>query len=183
MGQCFCEKCRAEFASRFGGPLAEADEEAWIGWQREAIGEIVERTAEGVRKARPGAKMSAAVFSNMHGGAVQGQDPAGWARQGWIDLVIPMDYQMQSLQVRANERQFLAALDEDEKLVTGLSLYMRASGEVISRPPALVREQIELVRRLGIHGYCLFAFGHLSDEQVEMLREEVNGEAARAYFR
>lgn len=183
MGQCFCEKCRAEFARQYGKPLAEADEEAWIKWQREAIGQIVERTAEGVRKVRPRAKMSAAVFSNMPSGAAQGQDPAAWARKGWIDLVIPMDYQMQTLQVRANERQFLEALDDDDKLVTGLSLYKRSGGDVLSRRPELVREQIELVRRLGIHGYCLFAFGHLSDEQLETLRDDVNGEAAVPYFR
>jgi len=183
MGQCYCAKCRAEFAEQFGGPLPEASEEDWIRWQRQAIGEIVRRTAEGVRRVRPGASMSAAVFSSMHGGAVQGQDPAGWARQGWIDLILPMDYQMQTLQVRSNERQFLDALDEDDKLITGLSLYMRSGSDVMSRPPELVREQIELVRRLGIHGYCLFAFGHLSDDQLQMIREQLNTEPAVPYFR
>ena len=182
MGQCYCEQCRAEFAREFGKPLAEASEQEWIGWQRRAIGDIVQRTAEGVRRVRPGARMSAAVFSSMHGGAVQGQDPAGWAQKGWLDLVLPMDYQMQTLQLRSNERQFLAALDDDGKLVTGLSLYMRSGGQVLSRPPELVREQIGLVRQLGIHGYCLFAYSHLSDDQLEMLRQEVNAEAARPFF-
>jgi len=119
----------------------------------------------------------------MHGGAVQGQDPAGWAARGWLDLAIPMDYQMQTLQVRANQRQFLQSLDEDDKLVTGLSLYMRSGRQAVSRPAGLVREQIELVRRLGIHGYCLFAFRYLSDEHVQMLRDEINTEPAVPYFR
>ncbi len=183
MGQCYCEKCRSEFAEQFGRPLAEASEEDWIARHRGAIGDVVRRTAEGVRRVRPQAKTSAAVFSNMHGGALQGQDPAGWARRGWIDLVLPMDYQMQTLQVRSNERAFLAALDDDDKLVTGLSLYQRSGGDVSSRPPELVREQIELVRRMGIHGYCLFAFSHLSDPQLQMLREKVNKEPAVPYFR
>jgi hypothetical protein len=90
---------------------------------------------------------------------------------------------MQTLQVRSNERQFLEALDEDDKLVTGLSLYQRSGQKVMSRPPDLVREQIDLVRRLGIHGYCLFAYSHLSDEQLRMLREDVNSEPALPYFR
>jgi hypothetical protein len=127
--------------------------------------------------------MSAAVFANMQGGASQGQDPAGWAEQNWMDLIIPMDYQMQTLQVRANQRQFLAALADDDKLVTGLSLYMRSAGNVMSRPPKLVRQQIELVRRMGIHGYCLFAYGHLSQEQLQMLREEVNSQPAVPHYR
>ena len=36
---------------------------------------------------------------------------------------------------------------------------------------------------MGIHGWCLFAFGHLSDEQLEMLHAEANPERAVPYFR
>lgn len=183
MGQCFCDDCRKEFADQFGKPLTEATEDQWIRWQRQAIGDIVHRTAEGVRQVRPHAIMSAAVFSNMSGGATQGQDPAGWARHGWMDIIIPMDYRMQTLEVRTNERQFLNALDDDSKLVTGLSLYMRSDRKVMSRPPELVREQIELVRRMGIHGYCLFAYGHLSQQQLRILRQRLNTEPAVPYFR
>jgi uncharacterized lipoprotein YddW (UPF0748 family) len=119
----------------------------------------------------------------MRGGAMQGQDPSGWARQGWIDVVMPMDYQMQTLQVRANERQFLAALEDKHKLVTGLSLYMRTGGKALPRPPDLVREQIDLVRRMGIHGYCLFAYGYLDNDILHLLRDEVNPETAVPAFR
>ena len=100
-----------------------------------------------------------------------------------MDLIIPMDYQVQTLQVRANERQFLSALADDDKLVTGLSLYMRSGGEVLSRPAELVLQQVELVRQMGIHGYCLFAYSHLSEQQFEVLREKVNSQPAVPYFR
>lgn len=182
MEKCYCQGCRAEFANRIGKPLTSAGDEDWVQWQREAIGDIVRRTAEGVRKVRAGAAMSAAVFSSLPGGAAQGQDPAGWARQGWIDLVLPMDYQMQTLQVRAHEREFLNALDNDDQLVTGLSLYMRSGQKALSRPADLVREQIELVRRMGIHGYCLFAYSHLSDEQLQAI-QKLNQEPATPYCR
>ena len=183
MGRCYCDKCRREFAEEYAKPLGEATDEEWVAWQRGAIGEIVRRTAQGVRPVRPEAIMSAAVFSNMSSGASQGQDPGGWANAGWIDVVMPMDYQMQTLYVRSNERAFLAALDDDHKLATGLSLYMRSGSEVMSRPPDLVRQQIELLRRMGIHGYCLFAFSHLSDEQSAIIRDELNSESAVPYFR
>ncbi|MHB8898487.1 MAG: glycoside hydrolase family 10 protein [Thermoguttaceae bacterium] len=183
MGRCHCPDCRKEFAAAHGAGLDAATDDQWVGWQRQAIGDIVERTAAGVRKARPAALMSAAVFSSMPGGASQGQDPAGWAERGWIDLVLPMDYQMQTLQVRSNERRFLDAMDDDNRLVTGLSLYMRTEDGAHSRPPELVLEQIELVRRMGIHGYCLFALNHLSDEQLEALREKANAEPAKPFYR
>jgi len=99
-----------------------------------------------------------------------------------MDLIIPMDYQMQTLQVRANERQFLAALADDDQLVTGLSLYARSGDKVTSRPPELVRQQIEFVRQMGIRGYCLFAYTHLSEPQCAMLRDQVNAEPAVPYF-
>ena len=183
MGRCYCPSCRKEYAARQSGALEKATDEQWIPWQREAIGDIVQRTATGVRNVRPNAILSAAVFSNMTGGASQGQDPAGWADRGWLDLVIPMDYQMQTLKVRSNERQFLAAMANDEQLVTGLSLYMRSGDQVLSRPPQLVLDQIELVRRMGIHGYCLFAFGHMSDEQLDALRDTANSGVAVPGFR
>lgn len=183
MENCYCADCRAEFAAQFGKPITEATEEDWIAWHRQAVGDIVQRTAAGVRAVKPEAKLSAAVFSSLRSGALQGQDPAGWARAGWLDLVIPMDYAMQTLQVRANERAFLVALDGDDQLVTGLSLYQRTGTAVNSRAPELMREQIELVRAMGIHGWCLFAYTHLSDEQVELLRTEICAEPAVPYFR
>ncbi|NOZ21484.1 MAG: family 10 glycosylhydrolase [Planctomycetes bacterium] len=183
MDKCYCKKCRTEFQEKFGKPITEATKDDWVTWQREAIGDIVRRTAEGVKAAKPKAIMSAAVFSNMEGGAEQGQDPAGWARKGWIDVVIPMDYQMDTLVVRANEQQFLNALDNDDQLVTGLSLYMRSGTAALNRAPSLVKQQIQVVRRLGIHGYCLFEYQYLGDETIKMMKTETNTERAVPYFR
>lgn len=183
MENCYCADCRAEFAAQFGKPITEATEEDWIAWHRQAIGDIVRRVAEGVRATKPDALLSAAVFSTLRGSALQGQDPAGWANAGWLDLVIPMDYAMQTLQVRANERAWLEVIDDDARLATGLSLYQRTDTAVNSRAPELMREQIELVRAMSIHGWCLFAYTHLSDEQVELLRTEICAEPAVPYFR
>ena len=183
MAKCHCDHCRREFADRFGKPLSDATDEDWIEWQRSAIGDIVRRTAEGVRDVRSDAIMSAAVFSNMGGGAMQGQDPAGWARKGWLDVVIPMDYAMETLAVRANERQFLKALADDDKLTTGLSIYMRTGGKAVPRHADLVSEQVQLVRQMGIHGYCLFCDQYLSDEIIDKLRTDLNAEKAKPFFR
>lgn len=180
---CYCADCRSEFAAQFGKPITEATESDWVTWHRQAIGDVVQRVAEGVRGVRPDAKLSAAVFSTLRGSALQGQDPAGWANAGWLDLVIPMDYALQTLQVRANERAWLGAIEDDDRLATGLSLYQRTGTAVNSRAPELMREQIELVRNLGIRGWVLFAYNHLSDDQVELLRTEICAEPAVPFFR
>ncbi len=183
MEKCYCGKCREEFKQQFGKPLEEATDDDWIKWQREAIGDIVRRTAEGVRAVRPVARMSAAVFSNLRGGAMQGQDPAGWAKNGWIDIIMPMDYKMDTMSVKNTEKEFLDILDDDNKLVTGLSLYVRSGDKAISRSPVLVKQQIQMVRRMGIHGYCLFEFSYLNDELINMIRADINQEKAVPFFR
>lgn len=183
MSDCWCDDCRREFSERFGKPLEEATAEEWIAWHRLAVGDIVRRVAEGVRAVRPGAKLSAAVFAGLAGGARQGQDPAGWAREGWVDMVIPMDYDLDPLAVRRNERAFLEALDDDTKLVTGLSLYRRTGETAVPRSPELVASQITLVRKLGIGGYCLFEHTYLDDAIRTVLREGLNREPAAPGFR
>ena len=44
-------------------------------------------------------------------------------------------------------------------------------------------QQIELVRRMGIRGYCLFAYSHLSEPQLDVLRDRINTQPAVPYFR
>lgn len=183
MGRCYCDKCKKEFKKQFGHPLTQATEEEWIKWQRQPVADIVRRVSEGVRPIRPHAIVSAAVFANMRAGAQDGQDPARWSREGWLDVVIPMDYQMQTLLLRSNERAFLDALDDDSKLVTGISLYERSGKEVFARPASLVEEQIGLVRQMGIHGYCLFVNDYLDDEILHLLKTKINRERAVPYFR
>jgi len=183
MGQCYCPACRKEFQAKFGCPLEKAEEADWIAWQREAVGDIVRRTAERVRAARPDAVMSCAVFSNLASGAFQGQDPAGWAVGGWMDVIIPMDYKMQTLLVHATEQEFLHLLHDDGKLVTGLCLYQRGGRGASPRPASLVREQIDVIRHMGIHGYCLFAYTYLSDDIIHALKTQVNQEPAVPFFR
>jgi uncharacterized lipoprotein YddW (UPF0748 family) len=182
-GRCYCEDCAVEFEAQFDTPITEGTDEQWVEWNRQAIADIVERTAEGVAEVNPDAIISAAVFSSLEGGAAQGQHPAKWVAEGWVDLIIPMDYSIQSLQVRANERRFLEALEDDDKLATGLSIYQAGESGSTPRDPELVREQINMVRSMGIHGYVLFSLVHLDGGLVEMMREDVNEEPAVPHFR
>jgi hypothetical protein len=90
---------------------------------------------------------------------------------------------MDAILVRANERAFLKILDKDDCLVSGLSLYRKNDKKPVSRSPERVKKQIELIRRMGIHGYCLFVSGYLDDKIVDMLRHKENTEPAKPWFR
>ena len=99
------------------------------------------------------------------------------------DAVFPMDYTMDSFSLRKNEQSFLDAIKDDEKLATGISLYVRSGGKVTSRDPSLVSEQIVMVRSMGIQGFCLFCYDYLSDAILDMLRQGPLVEPSTPAFR
>ena len=47
----------------------------------------------------------------------------------------------------------------------------------------MVADQVRLVRTMGMHGYCIFRYGILTDEQMQVLQAEVNTEPAVPYYR
>jgi len=61
-------------------------------------------------------------------------------------------------------------MKDDRKLATGISIYVRSGSKVSSREPELVLEQIAMVRSMGIRGFCMFSYDHLSDAILEALR-------------
>jgi len=183
MTDCYCERCRRDFEKTFGHGIEKATEEEWTKWNREAVGKIVRETSERARKARKGIVISAAVFANLQSGARQGQNAPQWADAGWLDMIFPMDYTMDTLELRKNEQSFLEAMKDDSRLATGISLYVRSGNKVSSREPSLVLEQIAMVRSLGIGGFCLFCYEYLSDTILNALRTGPCCEPAVPAFR
>ncbi len=183
MTNCFCQRCRQDFKKTFGHSMEEATDEEWVKWNRDAVGKVVRETSTRARSMRKGIILSAAVFANMESGARQGQDPAAWADSGDLDVILPMDYTMDAFELRMNERKFLEAMRSDEKLATGISLYIRSGAKVSPREASLVIEQIAVVRSVGIRGFCFFAYEYLSDEILEALRTELCCEPALPTFR
>jgi len=184
MTECYCDKCQAEFEAQFGKPLAEATDEERIAWHRQAVGDIVRRAHEGLAEIRPQAKLWASIFATMSAGALQGQDGATWAAEGWLDVVTPMDYKVQTVDLMASERQWQEAVADNDRLAPALSLYLHSGNAgAVPRTPELVAEQITALRVMGIHGYALFRYGLMSDELLEKLQTEVNTEPAVPYFR
>jgi uncharacterized lipoprotein YddW (UPF0748 family) len=123
------------------------------------------------------------VFSNLVNGARQGQDAPRWADAGYLDVILPMDYTMDSLELRKNERSFLDAMKDDSKLATGLSLYVRSSRGATARDASVALEQIAMVRSMGIRGFSLFCYDYLSDEILEAFRKGPCAEPAVPAFR
>ncbi|MDX1650059.1 MAG: family 10 glycosylhydrolase, partial [Myxococcota bacterium] len=93
----FGEASRARFRAEtgleapFGASLANGDR--FDDWRRAKLGELVAGVAEGVRGARPGIEVSAAVIADRERAyLVDFQDWAGWLDAGWLDFAVPMLY-------------------------------------------------------------------------------------------
>jgi uncharacterized lipoprotein YddW (UPF0748 family) len=183
MTDCYCQRCRHGFEKLFGHTLEEATNEEWVKWNQDAVGKIVREVSQRAREIRQGITISAAVFANLKSGGRQGQNAPQWADAGYLDVVLPMDYTMDTFELRKNEQSFLDAMKDDAKLATGISIYLRSGGRVTSRDPSLVLEQVAMVRSLGIQGFCFFCYDHLSDEILEALRAGPCAEPAVPVFR
>lgn len=107
---CFCGRCRAAFEKELGRTVADwpadvrndpALRQAWGDFRCRSIGHGVREIAARVRKECPGVEISSSgafdwqtdsAGRSVGGDWVLGRDWAAWARNGWVDFVMLMDY-------------------------------------------------------------------------------------------
>ncbi len=163
---CYCEKCHKNFERDAqvkvanwpqdvlaGGPQYEAFQD----WRREQITRVVREVHKRAHAIRPDIVVSAAVFSNWPSSRVSiGQDAAAWAKEGIVDLLMPMTY------TDSNER--LSALTEQHvelnkgRAILGEGIGAFSSHSQFTGPDQLI-QQIETARGLGADGFCIFHYG------------------------
>ena len=80
------------------------------------------------------------------------QDGALWRRSGWIDELVPMNYERSVEKFRGHLTSHLAATTR-QTLIGGVGVYL------IDNPGTLTR-QINSLRRSGARGYSLFGYAN-----------------------
>lgn len=89
-GGCFCPRCAAAFAEKYGKPLATVDahDPQWTAWQREQTTDYLRQLRAAVRRARADALLSGYVLSRFAPDVDRsGQDWPRWLRDGIMDFV------------------------------------------------------------------------------------------------
>jgi len=123
----------------------------WDAFRRRAINTVVYRIQEGVRRARADCRISAAVIRDLDRGRdVFFQDSPTWLAQGWIDEILPMNYERQHEDFSRNTRLDMIRSSRAH-LIPGLGVHLY-------RNPDDLRRQVQISRELGAPGYCLFAY-------------------------
>lgn len=142
----------ASLAAFKGDPKAEAAR--WRRFKAAQVTATVRAIRAAVKEARPGCRLTAAVFPTAASRARVFQDAEGWAREGLVDAVYPMLYSAEDDEFRARLKENLerfAAARPGLPVVSGIGVYKHRQAE---RSQA----QIEAARRLGAAGVALFCY-------------------------
>ncbi len=149
------------------------NDEQWSAWRREQVTAIVRRISAEIRDIRPGIALSAATIT--WGGVPDGdftksrayqdalQDWVGWAREGLLDIHVPMNYK------RANDpgqsqdfvdwAKLARATNTDRHLILGLGAWLN--------PLEGTKRQAAVSKRLGADGVALFSYNQAESSERE----------------
>jgi len=152
----------------------------WSAFQKEGITALVRDVYQRGKQLKPAAQISAAVFYNRAAADSVAQNWYAWLDQGIVDYVIPMAYVMRDEDLSAALSEWRRADPTLERIIPGLSIYLREDGAV-SRPPELVLGQTRLCLDAGARGTCFFAVNYLDDTLVEALAGGPYAELAQPY--
>jgi uncharacterized lipoprotein YddW (UPF0748 family) len=131
------------------GTPADSDPE-WIRFRQDLVTDFVRAAQREVRRARPGAVLSAAVFPHPANAARQQfQDWELWAREGIVDALCTMAYEPQPEVWEAVVRQEAAAVGGRVPLCAGIGVTSFAR-------PEQLEGHVAAARRQPVAGYVLF---------------------------
>ncbi len=135
-------------------PLAAADayQEQFADFQREQITALVERIYHGVKKRKPVAIVSAAVFANEENARTQRfQDWRRWLALGVLDAVCPMAYSADTAVFQKQiELAAATAHAAGRQVWAGIGAYRVPAESAV--------EKINAARSLGADGVILFSY-------------------------
>ena len=161
---CFCDACRTAFERYVGRSVADwpktvrADaglSRKWNEFRKESITGIVRDVVRRVRAEAPGVKVHASVFRFPRGDALSvAQDWGRWCREGWLDVVAPMD----GADATTALSSYLNAQKADRAdAVLVPTLYPSTWTDPMLGAKDLM-EQIRACRAAGLPGFGVFTF-------------------------
>lgn len=168
---CFCNGCRKRFEKITGAEVKnwpadvrnnETLREKWLDFRRGNITTVVAAVSERARKAKPGIRISAAVFRDWPADRDKvGQDWKRWCDKGYLDFVCPMDYTESPVVFEDMVTRQLGWAGKTPCYPgIGLSVW-RPRGDV-----ARVIDMIKIARRHGTGGFTVFNYGELEAREV-----------------
>ncbi|MBW7887768.1 MAG: family 10 glycosylhydrolase [Bacteroidetes bacterium] len=133
--------------------------EKWRKWREEIITAFVKK----IRWQNPEILLSADVTPDFDEAVItQMQNWSEWAKKGYVNFLVPNVFSLNTDWVEEVMTRIEMTVGKDFPTFAGL---------VVSKqlPPALLLQQIEKVREMGIPGIVLFSSQEISNEQLRLL--------------
>lgn len=162
---CYCGTCRRLFRERFGRDVdtANAPQDAdWKEFRLQSVAELAGLLAGRIRS--HGKRAASAVFPTP-------QTAARLVRQDWarfpLDLALPMAYHS----FYDEQRDWIGESAQQAAAQTQGRIPLAPGLHLPDLDPAELREELERLRRLGVHGIGLFSHETLTPEHLRALKE------------
>ena len=166
---------REESGVKMNRDLMAARRESWISWKANCITDLVRRVHEAVKAKDPKLAVSAAGGFSWNEHHVIFRDGRRWLDEGLMDFACPMDYcdDIRDLRNLLELHQASVTPEELKTFYPGLALYTTkmVDGKKVgvSQDAKVVREQLDLVRKMGYRGFTLFCSAQLTEDQIKAI--------------
>ena len=137
----------------------------WGVFRRDAVSQVVAALRQTFKAQRgPQCIVSSSVLADFDKGYSSAfQDSRRWAKEQYVDWLVPMNYNPQLFDERLGKmRKSLGRSATSEQLVVGIDC---------KATPAEIRRQISAVRKAGCRGYALFAYSYLFEDHRPTAKE------------
>jgi uncharacterized lipoprotein YddW (UPF0748 family) len=137
--------------SRLAYLKATVDREmAYSRWRRHELSGFVADIGRSIRKARPGAKLSAAVMQTIEGGRTTFyQDGVEWVREGYLDFVVPMIYTSSPSLFEARLKAYADSVGAP-RVVAGIGAYLDGFSDTT------LAAELQTAKSQGVLGVAIF---------------------------
>ena len=145
----------------------------WTGFRIKQVDNFVAAVSQNLKQKHPHLVLSTAVFSMPRQERLTKiqQNWEEWIRQGWIDVLVPMTYALDTEQL-----QKLANPVVDE-LTQGNALLLPGI-RLLNVPNIIAVDQVQLLRGMPAEGFSLFAAENLNPS-LERIFSRIQGSVAR----
>lgn len=142
------------------GKHPDDDPAAWNHWRANQLTRIVVEIRQTLRRCRPGATLTAAVWRNPVLGYNDFlQNSVVWLRSGIVDALVPMAYTEKLNQFQSDINEY-RRLTRGRRVIPGLGAYLHKNEEQL-------RRQLHLCRTWG-GDYALFSYDSLFAPPTEV---------------
>ncbi len=134
-------------------PKSSALWRQWVNFRVNQVNSFVAEVSQLLKQQHPDVILSAAVFHHPEQERIWKiqQHWEAWARQGYVDWIVPMTYSLDTNRLR----RITEPLTQEQRLGSSL---ITPSVKLLNIPEIVAIDQIQAVRDLSTGGYSIFAF-------------------------